>query len=193
MWLTRVESRQRNAPLQIQKIYVLNVDPPPKLCEIDKKYRDPSVSIYTIYERVTIHVAVAKLFCTIIQLPLPTTRVFVTIYNPLIGAPRLNFLDTKFWDYNKLQALWGLYYWVCVNILILSIGLIIALLRQTLAYTYFIWFCAASIRKVNPINRAYMWVKLIIVCKRLNDVKDDYTVWRLYHLFEPNMRCHITL
>ena len=44
MWVARFESKvERDDPF-LQKILVLNVEPPPKLCQIDKKYRDPSVS-----------------------------------------------------------------------------------------------------------------------------------------------------
>ena len=44
MWVARFESKvERDDPF-LQKILVLNVEPPPKLCQIDKKYKDPSVS-----------------------------------------------------------------------------------------------------------------------------------------------------
>ena len=47
MWLkSKFESVQRN--VQIDQIILLNVPPPPKICDIDKKYKDPSVSIYSI-------------------------------------------------------------------------------------------------------------------------------------------------
>ena len=85
MWLTQVELKQRNAPLQIQKIYVFNVDPPPKLCEIDKKYRDPSVSICTLKREiqfVAIHVAPwLNYFAPLFNYPPHCAY----IYNPLIG------------------------------------------------------------------------------------------------------------
>ena len=55
MWLkSKLESVQRN--VQIEEIVVLNVPPPPKICDIDKKYRDPTVSIYSIRTaRYTVH------------------------------------------------------------------------------------------------------------------------------------------
>ena len=44
-FLTKPESQNRIETLQISKIFVLNVPPPPKLCNIDKKYKDPKVSV----------------------------------------------------------------------------------------------------------------------------------------------------
>ena len=44
-FLTKPESQNRIETIQISKIFVLNVPPPPKLCDIDKKYKDPKVRL----------------------------------------------------------------------------------------------------------------------------------------------------
>ena len=58
MWVARFESElERDDPF-LQKILVLNVEPPPKLCQIDKKYRDPSVSTSRMQSHINLKVII---------------------------------------------------------------------------------------------------------------------------------------